>query len=266
MAGSTDTPEPSARELADLSALADGTLDPARREEVQARIDSSPELRERYERERRVVELLQTARATDRAPAGLRARIEAERPSRRRLAGRRASYGAALAGALAVIALAVVLVLPGGTPGSPSLSQAAALSLRGMAAPPPSPDARAPAVKLGRDVEEVYFPNWSGPFGWRAVGQRVDRLNGRLAATVYYQQGAHQLAYTIVGAPALSEPKAAVTWLQGVELRTLQLHGRLVVTWRRDGRTCVLSGNGVPASEVQRLAAWEAPGLERAAS
>jgi anti-sigma factor RsiW len=266
MAGSTDKSEPRARELADLSALADGTLDPARRAEVQARIGSSPELSALYERERRVVERLHEARASDRAPARLRARIEAERPSRRRLAGRRATYGAALAGALAAVVLAVVLVLPGGTPGSPSLSQAAALAARGMAAPPPTPDPHVPAVKLHRDVEEVYFPNWSGPFGWRAVGQRVDHLNGRPAVTVYYQHDGQRLAYTIVGAPALSQPGAAVTRLNGIELRTLNLGGRLVVTWRRAGHTCVLSGTGVAASDVQRLAAWEAPGLERAAA
>ena len=42
MSSSADTPELSPRELADLSALADGTLDSARRAEVQARITASP--------------------------------------------------------------------------------------------------------------------------------------------------------------------------------------------------------------------------------
>jgi len=47
-------------------------------------------------------------------------------------------------------------------------------------------------------------------------------------------------------------------------VRTLILDGRLVVTWRRAGHTCVLSGTAMPAAQLQRLAAWEAPGLDGA--
>ena len=121
----------SARELADLSALADGTIDPARRAEVEAHIAASPELSTLYERERRVVEMLHHAAVTDRAPAALRARIEAQRPKPAVRARRRVGYAGALAGALAAVALALVLILPGGTPGSPSVSDAAALAVTG---------------------------------------------------------------------------------------------------------------------------------------
>ena len=76
-------------ELAELSALADGTLDPARRVEVEARIAASPELSALYERERRVVAALHQARATERAPDQLRARIEAARPTGTTVARRR---------------------------------------------------------------------------------------------------------------------------------------------------------------------------------
>src|SRR5436309_2816459 len=115
---------PNAQQLAELSALADGTLDPARRAEAEARIAASPELSARYERERAVVEILHEARATDRAPARLRARIEAQRPSGAVMARRRIVFGGSLAGALAAAALALALILPSGTPGAPSLSQA----------------------------------------------------------------------------------------------------------------------------------------------
>ena len=91
----------------------------------------SPELSSLYERERRVVELLHEARSTDRAPAALRARIEASRPTRPCVARRRAGYGGALAGALAAAVLALVLILPGGSPGAPSVSQAAGLAMLG---------------------------------------------------------------------------------------------------------------------------------------
>jgi anti-sigma factor RsiW len=124
--------EPTVRELAELSALADGTLDAGRREEVRARIEASPELSALYERELRVVNALHAAGAADRAPARLRARIEARRPGRTRRASRRVIYGGGLVAALGAVVLALVLVLPAGTPGAPSLSQAAALGLRGI--------------------------------------------------------------------------------------------------------------------------------------
>jgi hypothetical protein len=251
------------RALAELSALADGTLDPGRRAEVEARIAASPELLVLFEREHRVVGMVRETWSATRAPAGLQARIEGERGRRRKLSLRPA-YGVALAGALALVVFAVVLVSPAGTPGAPSVSQAAALALRGPAARAPAPDPHLPSVKLTRDVEEVYFPNWSSTFGWRAVGQRIDHVNGRLAVTVYYQWRARRIAYTIVAAPALAQPPALVSRLDGTELRTLTLNGRLVITWRRAGHTCVLSGVGVPAGELRALAAWSAPGLERA--
>ncbi len=251
--------EPTRQQLADLSSLADGTLDPARRAEVEAWVAGSPERRALYERERRAVEILHRARATDRAPAGLRARIEAERPTPKVRTRRRVSYGGALAAAVAAVALAVVLILPSGTPGAPSVSQAAGLALRGVSVAAPAPDPKAPATRLNTDVQEVYFPNWSSSFGYRAVGQRVDHINGRTAVTVYYQWHGKRVAYTIVSAPALKVPAAQVTTLNGTELRTLELDGRVVVTWQRKDHTCVLSARGIPAPVMQKLAAWNAP-------
>lgn len=93
MPSAADKSELSPRQLADLSALADGTLDPARRSEVEAWVASSPELSALYERERRVVALLHEARASDRAPATLRARIEASRPPKRVRARQRLVLG-----------------------------------------------------------------------------------------------------------------------------------------------------------------------------
>jgi hypothetical protein len=249
------TTEPNPRDLADLSKLADGTLDPAREAEVKARITSSSELSERYERERRAVSLVHAARA-DRAPARLRARIDAQRPSRASAARRRVAYSGALAAGLAAVVLALVLALPGGAPVSPSVSQAAGLALRGPALAAPAPKPGDPHARLDRDVEEVYFPNWQDRFGWRAMGQRVDTINGRHAVTVYYGWQGHTIAYTIVSAPALKAPVARVNWLHGTELRTLVIDGRLVVTWRRSNHTCVLSGVGVPVHDLQKLATW----------
>jgi hypothetical protein len=259
MASGAEHSKPTATELAELSALADGTLDPARRATAEARIAASPELSALYERERRVVAALHQARATDRAPGHLRTRIEAARPSRRAQTRRRFAYAGGLAGALAAAALALVLILPSGAPGAPSVSDAAALATRGATQPPPAPDPANPRAQLHQSVDEVYFPNWTTSFGWRAVGARTDNLDGHQAVTVYYDWNGGHIAYTIVAAPALAEPAAHRTWLDGTELRTLTTGSRLVVTWRRSGDTCVLSGTGITARELQKLAAWKVP-------
>jgi hypothetical protein len=259
MASRADHTQPTPAELADLSALADGTLDPARRPQVEARIAASPELSALYERERRVVSALHQTRATERAPERLRAKIEAARPSRSVVARRRFAYAGGLAGALAAIALALVLVLPGGAPGAPSVSDAAALAARGPTQAPPAPEPFTPRGSLQQNVGEVYFPNWGSSLGWHAVGARTDTLSGHQAVTVYYQWRSKRIAYTIVSAPALVQPAAHRTWRNGTELRTLTDNGRLVVTWRRAGDTCVLSGSGVTVGALQKLAAWKAP-------
>ncbi len=252
--------EISQEQLAELSALADGSLDPARRPKVEGAIAASPELSALYERERRAVQTLHRAREEDRAPAALRARIEAQRPAPRVRARRRAAYGGAFATVLAGVVIALALILPAGTPGAPSVSQAAALALRGPGAPAPGPDPQDPA-RLGRNVQDVYFPDWSGKVGgWRAIGQRTDKIGGHTAATVYYAWRGKQIAYTIVSAPALTLPTAQTTQLNGTELRTLTLSGRDVVTWRRANNTCVLSAQGVPVSVLLHLAAWRVPG------
>jgi hypothetical protein len=259
MASRADHTEPTAAELAELSALADGTLDPAHRAEVEARIAASPQLTALYERERWVVDALRQARATERAPAALRARIEAARPSGAARARRRLVYGGGVVAALAAVVLALVLALPSGTPGAPSVSDAAALAARGPAEAAPAPDPNMPGARLHQRVGDLYFPNWTSRFGWQAVGARTDKLGGRTAVTVYYRGKDDTIAYTIVRGPPLPEPSVKATNRDGTEFRTLRLNDRLVVTWRRGGDTCVLSGAGVKAAELQKLAAWKVP-------
>jgi hypothetical protein len=257
---SSHKPTLSPREQADLSALADGTIDPGRRAEVEARIAASPQLTALYERERRVAELLHRANEQTRAPLGLRERIEAQRPSRAKRARRRLSYAGGLAAALAVVALALVLLLPGGSPGAPSVSEAAGLATLGATQSAPMPDPDNPA-KLGSDVEDVYFPNWEKRFDATATGQRNDTLDGRPATTVYYRMNGRTIAYTIVGEPALSGSPSKESWLHGTELWTFEHNGRQVVTWKRDGRTCILSSSDVAPRQLRKLAAWTAPGV-----
>jgi hypothetical protein len=208
--------------------------------------------------EQRVASALERAAATQRAPERLRARIEADRPRAATVARRRtALYGGTLASAVAVVLLLVAFLIPAGTPGGPSVSEAAALATRGATSAGPGPDPRAPWTRLEQNVGRVYFPSWADPrLGWAAVGQRGDQLRGRHAVTVYYQGHGTQIAYTIISGPGLPQPKAPVIHKGAERLRTLSVNGRLVVTWRRAGHTCVLSGMGVTADDLERLAAW----------
>ncbi len=246
-----DRAEPDRRTLADLSALVDGTLDPEREPAVRELIARSPELSRRYERERQAVEALRTVRA-DGAPAQLRMSIDARRRTVRRSRSRRIYVGS-LATAVAAAVAALVLLLPGGTPGSPSVSQAAALALRGPAMSPPAKQ----GSKLNQDVEEIYFPDWSR-LHWHAVGQRIDHLGDRMAVTVFYGWGRRRVAYTILTAPALRWPGTTTLRVNGVELQGFSSKGRLVVTWRRSGHTCILSATGMTTAQLAGLAATEA--------
>jgi hypothetical protein len=185
------------------------------------------------------------------APPELRGAVarSAERLAARRARRRRAMVGA---GALAAVAAAVAaaLVLFAGPAGSPTVLDAAALAARGPAAPAPPPDAARPGA-LAREVEGVAFPAWSDPVPWRPSGQRTDRLAGRLAGTVFYVGPRRvQLAYTIVGGPALAWPEAGRRVRRdGVEVHLTRSGGWVVATWRQGGHQCVISA---PASVPDR--------------
>ncbi len=244
----------SEREIAELCALADGTLPPERVAAVEALVAASPELRDLVERQRRAVAATRTL-AREPVPDSLRSSVEAHRrtraPRRRAL---RLAPRFALAGALAAAAVVAALVLTGG-PGAPTVAEAARLSLRPASGPAPGPRAHS-ATKLAMDVEGVAFPNLAPSYGWRAVGVRHNRLDGRGATVVFYAKDGRRIAYVIVAAPGLPRPsRAQTTAKRGVEYQTLRLNGRLAVTWRRRGRTCVLIGQATRA-ELLKLASW----------
>jgi hypothetical protein len=106
-----------------------------------------------------------------------------------------------LAGALAALLGAVVLTAPSKVPSGRSVSQAIALRTARSEASAPGPDRSEPGGRLNRSLERVDFPDWWPRCGWRSIGQREDRIDGRFALTVYYANGL--AAYTIVAAPAL---------------------------------------------------------------
>jgi len=241
----------STQELADLSALADGTLPAERRAEVEARVAASPELLELVERQRQSVTATQTLES-DPVPASLYETVDR---SRRRPRAGRPAFRLALAGGIAVVAAVVSAIVLSGGVGGPTVADAAEFAST-------APTGSAPAVvsgspgRLDAEVEGVVFPNLARAYGWRPVGIRHGKVDGRSATVVYYANGTRRIAYVIVGGSSLARPsKGDETTADGVEYQVLRLNGRLAVTWRRGGRTCVLIGNASPA-ELLALASW----------
>ena len=247
----------SAEELAELSALADGSLPTERRAEVEAKVAASPELTELVDRQRRAVGAVRPM-ADEPVPASLRERVEAQRPpvsgsgEGRRLLPRLA-LGAA---AVAAVAVALVIALSAGT-AQPTVADAAQLAARAPTGPPPRhlPD-NADTLAVG--IEGVSFPDLRRSYGWAPAGVRRDRLDGHDALVVYYGKAGRRLAYVVVAGDSLGGTSGyGRSRYRGVEFRTFTLNGRPAVTWQRNGHTCVLTGNASQA-ELLALASWHA--------
>jgi anti-sigma factor RsiW len=237
----------SEEELAELAALADGTLPAERRAEVEARVAASPELQELLERQRRAV-LAARALADENVPASLRAAVGRSVRPRRAWTPR-----VALAGAAVAAAAVVASILLTGGPGAPSVADAARLAAQTATAPAPA--VGTPATTLALEVGGVPFPNLT-LYGWRASGVRHGRIGGRDATAVFYRKDGRRLGYVIVSGAGLHRPSdAEATWIRQVEYETLSSNGSLTVTWRRGGHTCVLLGHATRA-ELLKLASW----------
>ena len=194
---------------------------------------------------------LRQAAQRERAPAHLRARIEdlAREPTRRparSAPARRLRVAIPAVAAIAAVVLALILVLPGGSPGAPSLAQAAALGARPATTRAPAGDPTDPGEYLAVGVGGLRFPDWGRVEGWHASGERTDRLGNRAVITVYYRRGAETVAYSIVSVPALAGQKRGYA--------SFQERGRTVVSWEEQGHSCLLSGSGVSAAQLTRLA------------
>lgn len=235
--------------------------------------DSTPQL---DEHERWITTVLAEARARDRAPSELRARLaEQERSAGRGRTGRQPtvrrrawvgpligsgpigrgagaiSWGTGAFG-LAAVLLVLVLALPSGTPGAPSLSQAAALATRGPAGPAPAADPTDP-TRLELRVGTLAFPTWSARQVTGIAGARTDRLRNRRVVTVYYNVSGRLVAYSIVATPTLSVPHSQTVDSRGYWFHILRHGGRTIVTWTERGHTCIVSAAGVAPAFLQRL-------------
>jgi hypothetical protein len=245
-------------QMAELCALADGTLPSERRAAVEAWVASSPELEAVLERQRRSLAATRAV-ASEPAPASLRAAIQGRVSARGRDRARRLVPRLAFGGAAAAVAtVALVLAINGGR-SPPTVADAAQLAAQPPSGPAPA-RLEGTRTQLAADVEGVQFPDFRRRYGWRPAGVREDTIDGRDATVVYYRKGDRQIGYVIVSGSGLPPPSAAdETVLRGVEYQTLRSAGVPAVTWRRVGHTCVLTG-AASRAELLTLASWRGGG------
>jgi len=194
------------------------------------------------------------------APGRLRAAVDAavrdaQRSTDRRRRLRAPRVLAPAAAALAAVTAALVLALGGGAGApAPSARDAARIALR--PATLPAPAARPGGQLLAARVAGIAYPSWTH-VGWRAVGARADALGGRRVHTVYYADArGRRIGYAIAAGEALPARGGRVVERRGVAIRVLAVDGATVVTWRREGHTCVLAARGVAPARLVQLASY----------
>jgi hypothetical protein len=245
----------------DLAALADGSISAGRRERVERQLAASPELQADIAAQLRAIAAVRHA-AGERAPHALRERVTRV-PARRWQPPRGVLRAGALATvAAATVALVAVLALGTGTPGSPTVADAAVFA----GAPPElsvvQPD-RSSKTLPGPRADGLAYPNWEPGYGYRAVGERTDRRGGHVFVTVFYMGPAGRVAYTIASGSALGYGSPARTVnANRARLTTLSAHGRLAVTWLRAGHTCVLVGSPSELKDLLALASSKGAGAK----
>jgi hypothetical protein len=239
---------------AELLLFVDGALDAERRSAIEARAAEQADLAGRIALIRAGRDRVRGAAADTEAPFELRRRID-DLVARPRRARRRWRSFAVLAGAAATAAVLVVVVVAGGGPSVGDVLDAAGQSPAAVVTPTGGP-------LLDIDVEGTRFPNYEEKFGWRAVRQHKDEVDGRLVRTVDYRKGGETVSYSIVAGEALEEPDGQDLEAEGTRLR--RIGDAVAVTWRRGGHTCVMkASSGVTLDTVAELAAWKAKGAIR---
>jgi hypothetical protein len=211
----------------------------------------------RPQTEEQVIDLVRSIDVT--APPELHARVRrlsaSGPPAQRRSRGR---WRFEAAGALVAVAAVVVLVIVTSVGRSPahtiSLTEAAALALAPPDGAAPAHSASNPAL-LRVSSDGVAFPAWTGS-GWHATGTRHGSIAGRAVTTVYYADAAgRRVGYAIVAGRSAEQLPGGVPVLYSSADYRLYVQGdQQVLTWHHEGRLCVVSGRGVGAAELLRLA------------
>jgi len=199
---------------------------------------------------------LRAIRSTERvtAPAPLRASVErmAAAPAPRVRGRRRPVLALAAGGAVAVAAVVLALLVVGAGSG-PTVADASRVALAPPVAGPPTP--RPGQEVLSEQVDGVPYPYWEDATRWRAVGTRREVVEGReVTSVVYADDAGHRVGYAIASGDALPVSGGRTVG----RYRVLRVGGADVVTWEREGRTCILASRDVGPDVMLRLASQEA--------
>jgi hypothetical protein len=234
-------------ELETLLALAENRSLEPEQVEVAARLRRDPRTRRALERQRRIAGALRGGGPA--APPTLAPKL-AEKTARLSRPRRRGSTQAAwsvklIAATVAVLAVVGVVasVIMGSSGGTtrPTAAQIAAVWTLPAGGRRVSTDPDHP-TQLDISYHGIVFPNFHDREGWHPAGARYDRIRGLMTATVFYQTGRRRAAYTIVPAAGLPVPAhASHLRVAGLALREFRNGDRWIVTFERNGNTCVLT-------------------------
>jgi hypothetical protein len=168
---------------------------------------------------------------------------------------KRGGLAVAFAGLTAALVLLAALV-GGGGGGAFTVREVAAATLRPATTGAPAPDENNPS-ELTAAVDGVAFPNWADRFGWRASGERTDRLAGRTIITVFYvDRHGRRLGYAIVGGTRPPPLDGTVAWHGRTSFHLFVYAGAGAVAWLRTGHLCVVTGRRLDSATLLRLASW----------
>lgn len=164
----------------------------------------------------------------------------AQGPSERARAGR--IFGAIVIAA--AVAAAAAFALTAGVPDSEVVAHVAAAQDLG---------ATGPLHVSGQIVAGMRTPDL-GAYRWSPSGDRVDVVGTHTVATTFFQRGGRVIAASVVSGGPIREPGPVVATPDGVRVHRISLAGRTILSWRRGGRTVVMSSVAVPQPWLVALA------------
>lgn len=236
----------------ELTRLADGSLPEARQADLLAQIERSPELTAALAEQERAVTMLRALDAP--APVALRARVDeltgVSAPRRAPRWRRLAVLPAATA--IAAAAAAVVILVSGGTT-APTVPAAAHFALASATLPSPAVDPNQ-SDELTLRGAGIPFPVWDRQ-GWITDGARTDTVGGRRITTVFYTSpSGKRIGYAITGGSPLSGVHGERSTRYGVTFTMQPAGDAKLITWVRNGHTCIIAGRNVSYATLLRLA------------
>jgi hypothetical protein len=237
----------------ELTRLADGTLTAERRADLLTQIQKSPDLTADLAEQKRAVTML---RALDEpAPAALRARLDEMTGASAPRRSRRWRRMFVLPGATALAAAAaVVVVLVSGGSSAPTVPGAARLALAASTMPAPPVDHSDP-TDLTLKAAGIPFPAWGVKAGWVTSGARSDTAGGRKVTTVFYVDAdGERIGYAITDGAPLSGAHGSTVKRYGVNFTLQTSNGARIISWVRQGHTCVIAGRTVSYERLVALA------------